>query len=82
VRGVYPLVFHRAPESFVERPAGARQGRRAFFAGPGMARRKIPAKDEERRASRRDETQGVLSFGSVFFAQAKKMNTQLPPGRK
>ena len=24
---------------------------------------------------------GALSFGSVFFGQAKKMNTQLPPGK-
>jgi hypothetical protein len=25
---------------------------------------------------------GALSYGSVFFGQAKKMNTQLPPEKK
>jgi hypothetical protein len=36
--------------------------------------RRIPTNDEERRASRRDETEGGLFFGSVSFGHPKEMN--------
>ena len=47
------------------------------FSGPGMARRKTPAKDEERKASRRDETQGGLSFGDFSLATQRKVTRSL-----
>jgi hypothetical protein len=71
---------HRSP--LRKRPAGARQGRRASFAGPGMARRKTPAKDEERRVPRRGAIQGVLSFRLFSLDKQRKGTRSLPLDNK
>src|SRR5690625_4382627 len=50
---------------------GGRQDVGQFVVGPRMARRRTPVTRER---TRRARMQGCLSFGSVFFGQAKKMN--------
>jgi hypothetical protein len=64
---------HRSPLRL--RPVRGRQGCRPSFVGPGMARRKTPAKGEERRVPRRGATAGWPFLWFVSFGHTKEMNT-------
>ena len=57
-----------------------RHGRRESLAAPWMAHQGVPLNPEKRKGTgRRPAThQAVLFSGSVFFVQAKKMNTEEP----
>jgi hypothetical protein len=68
----FPFVLHRAPDSFVVKAHRGAAWKPRIFRGPGKARRKIPPKDEARRVSRRDATQGSLFFRLFLLAEQKK----------
>jgi hypothetical protein len=57
------------------RPAGRAAGRRAFFDQHTDVLSKIPAKPVDPAHSAGRNRRGVLSFGYLFFAQAKKSNS-------
>jgi hypothetical protein len=62
---------HRSP--LRKGPQGRGMDAARFSPGHGWPVGKPPQRMRSAGHPVRDETQGVLSFGSVFFAQAKKM---------
>ncbi|MEZ5483557.1 MAG: hypothetical protein R3F01_00035 [Lysobacteraceae bacterium] len=72
------LIFHPlcCGGAWSESPRDRAQEAREFFVSTGMCCRKTPTtRREPPKAAQRP---GVLSFGSVFFGQAKKMNSTAP----
>jgi hypothetical protein len=67
------LLLRRAPESFAVKARRGAARMPLVFRGPRMARRKTPAKDEERRVpAKRANRRGPFSFVSFFWASKRK----------